>query len=54
MKVDMSAKAIERRLRAVSDLRDLCLRLGKIGKSGWNNEVREASPRYEYNKKGSE
>ena len=29
MKADMSSKAITRRIKAVSELRDLCLKLGK-------------------------
>lgn len=51
MKVDMSAKAIDRRLRATSDLRELCLKLGKVGAADRSNAVRESSPRYESGKK---
>lgn len=53
MKVDMSAKAIDRRLRATSDLRELCLKLGKVGAANRSNAVRESSPRYESGKKES-
>ncbi len=46
MKVDMSAEAIDRRLRATSDLRDLCLRLRKVGERSAVSEVKESTSTY--------
>ena len=46
MKVDMSAQAIALRLKLVSQLRDLCLSLGKAKKSDHqNNQVASTANR---------
>ena len=42
MKTDMSSKVITRRIKAVSELRDLCLKLGKARPL----VVREDAPPY--------
>jgi len=42
MKTDMSSQAITRRIKAVSELRDLCLKLGKARPLA----VREDAPQY--------
>jgi hypothetical protein len=46
MKAEMSSKAITRRLKAVSELRDLCLKLGNAKPSG---VVREEMSAYRAN-----
>ena len=46
MKVDMAAEAIDRRLRATSDLRDFCLRLQGLGAQSPVSELHESSPEY--------
>ena len=46
MTVDMSAEAVDRRLRTTSDLRDLCLRLRKVGEGAAVPEVKESAPAY--------
>jgi hypothetical protein len=53
MKVDMSAEAIDRRLRATSDLRDLCLRLREVGQGASVSEVKESTPAYRVGGVGS-
>ena len=47
MKSDMSSEAITRRLKAASDLRDLCLKLGEARPLA----VKEAPVEYNFRKK---
>ena len=47
MKVDMSPEAIERRLRRVSELKNLCLSLSKSKKATHRTDtIAEANPGY--------
>ncbi len=48
MKVDMSPKAIDGRLRRVSELRRLCLELGKSRPAGAENSGKITEPPREY------